>query len=145
MQQKHKDRFTDQELISAYNKEPTLGRLAAKFLVPDITIFRRAQKLGLTFVNGGYQKPIALDEILDGQHPQYPTPHLKRRLLKEGVKSNKCEECGITEWNKKPLSMHLDHVDGNSKNHKLKNLRILCPNCHAQTPTYCGKNKIKAE
>ena len=66
---------------------------------------------------------------------------LKKRLLKEGVKEHKCECCGITEWNGQPTPIELDHIDGNRYNNTIENLRILCPNCHAQTDTYRGKNK----
>lgn len=52
---------------------------------------------------------------------------------------NKCFECGIkNEWNNKSLVLHVDHIDGDSDNCKPENLRLLCPNCHSQTPTYCG-------
>ena len=51
---------------------------------------------------------------------------------------NKCMECKITEWNNKPISMHLDHIDGNSDNCMLNNLQLLCPNCHSQQPTTKG-------
>ena len=44
------------------------------------------------------------------------------------------------EWNDKKINMELDHIDGNRTNHKLKNLRMLCPNCHSQTDTYRAKN-----
>lgn len=69
--------------------------------------------------------------------------HLKERLLNENILEEKCSYCGITEWNGKPAPLELDHIDGNPDNNLLENLRILCPNCHAQTPTYCigsGKN-----
>jgi hypothetical protein len=52
----------------------------------------------------------------------------------------KCFCCSITEWNGKRLSLHLDHIDGNSDNNFLENLRLLCPNCHSQTETFCGRN-----
>lgn len=53
-----------------------------------------------------------------------------------------CEACGIgDEWNGQPLSLHMDHIDGNSDNNVLANLRILCPNCHSQTETWRGRNK----
>jgi hypothetical protein len=51
-----------------------------------------------------------------------------------------CFCCGIKEWDSKPISLHLDHIDGNSDNNLLENLRLLCPNCHSQTETFCGRN-----
>ena len=66
--------------------------------------------------------------------------HIKARLLQAGVLENKCNECGISEWNGKDLVLHLDHINGNSRDHRLENLRLLCPNCHSQTDTYCGRN-----
>jgi 5-methylcytosine-specific restriction endonuclease McrA len=65
---------------------------------------------------------------------------LKGRLYREGVKTPKCEECGLGDnWNEKPIVHQLDHVDGDSGNNKLENLRILCPNCHSQTVTFSRK------
>ena len=66
--------------------------------------------------------------------------HLKRRLLKEGLLEDKCLICGLTEWCGMEISLHLDHINGNKYDNTLKNLRILCPNCHSQTSTYCGRN-----
>ena len=71
----------------------------------------------------------------------FQTYKLKQRLLKERIIENKCIECGITEWNGKIINMHLDHINGINNDHRLENLRMLCPNCHSQTDTYCGKNK----
>ncbi len=69
--------------------------------------------------------------------------HLKRRLLKAGLKSERCEQCGITDWQGKPLSMQLHHVNGDGKDNRLENLRLLCANCHSQTDTYGGRNGHK--
>ena len=64
---------------------------------------------------------------------------VRKRLLIE--RNYTCEECGCSnEYNGKPLSLELEHVDGNSKNNKIENLKILCPNCHSQTPTFRGRN-----
>jgi hypothetical protein len=66
--------------------------------------------------------------------------NLKRRLMEEGLKANRCELCGISEWSSKPLNMALHHVNGDNRDNRLENLQILCPNCHAQTTNYGGRN-----
>lgn len=52
----------------------------------------------------------------------------------------KCRECGISEWNGQELSLVLDHINGNAEDWNLSNLRLLCPNCDSQTPTFKGRN-----
>jgi hypothetical protein len=70
------------------------------------------------------------------------TDNLRKRLIKEGILENKCKECGLVNvWNEKTITLQLDHINGNPRDHRLENLRILCPNCHSQTPTFRGKNK----
>ena len=67
---------------------------------------------------------------------------LKIRLFKEGLLEEKCAICGnLGEWNDKPLSLVIDHINGNHSDNRIENLRILCPNCHSQTETFAGKNK----
>lgn len=53
----------------------------------------------------------------------------------------KCCECGISEYNNKPIVLELEHKDGNSENNELDNLALICPNCHSQTSTYKNRNK----
>lgn len=65
---------------------------------------------------------------------------VRRRLLDEGILANACSHCGLTEWRGKPISLHIDHINGVRDDHRLENLRMLCPNCHSQTPTYGGRN-----
>jgi Zn finger protein HypA/HybF involved in hydrogenase expression len=65
---------------------------------------------------------------------------LKIKLIKDGVKQHRCEVCGGTEWMGVPIPIELDHIDGNHHNNELSNLRVICPNCHAQTDTNSGKN-----
>ena len=66
---------------------------------------------------------------------------MRKRLISEGIKEHKCECCGLSEWLGEPIPLELDHIDGDHYNNTYKNLKILCPNCHAKTPTYRGKNK----
>jgi hypothetical protein len=56
------------------------------------------------------------------------------------IRERKCEVCGITEWMGRPAPLELDHIDGDPTNNELSNLRLICPNCHAQTEYYKGKN-----
>lgn len=65
---------------------------------------------------------------------------VRRRLLQEGILQNVCSICGLREWLDKPIAMHIDHINGIGTDHRLDNLRMLCPNCHSQTPTYAGRN-----
>jgi hypothetical protein len=68
---------------------------------------------------------------------------LRRRLIREGIFNHKCSDCELTEWKDSLIPLELDHINGDRLNNNLSNLRLLCPNCHAFTPTYRGKNKGK--
>lgn len=67
-------------------------------------------------------------------------PRLVQRLLKLGW-DYRCSCCGIAEWQGKPLVLHLDHINGIANDNRLVNLRLLCPNCHSQTDTYCNRTR----
>lgn len=70
--------------------------------------------------------------------------NLKKRLIEEGLKEDICEICGQTNiWNGKSLVLQLDHINGNHHDNRLENLRIVCPNCHSQTDTFCTRKKRK--
>lgn len=66
----------------------------------------------------------------------------RKKLRKEliEIKGYKCEICKIDKWLEQPISLELDHIDGNNKNDELTNVRLLCPNCHSQTPNFRGRN-----
>lgn len=86
-------------------------------------------------------RPIAmpLDKLLT------TTPrsrnNIKQRLIAAGIKANRCEDCGIGEWRGSALSLSLHHVNGDRHDNRLENLRLLCPNCHSQTPTWCNRKR----
>lgn len=87
-------------------------------------------------------KTFTLDEILIENSNYTNTYNLKNKLFKENIKEKKCETCENTEWLGKPISLELHHINGINNDHRLENLKILCPNCHSQTPNY-RRNKIK--
>jgi len=115
------------------------------------TINRRISELGLETVHWlgqahlrGQTNPHvptrALEEILRAGS-RYNTNDLRTRLIKTGIFQAVCSHCRLTEWLGHAIPLELDHVDGDRENNELSNLRLLCPNCHALTPTYRGRNK----
>ena len=78
---------------------------------------------------------LPLEKILI-KDSEYNRTKLKTRLVKEGLKEYKCECCGISEWNGKPLTLQLHHINGIHNDNRLSNLQLLCPNCHSQTENF---------
>lgn len=92
-------------------------------------------------VRRGQIKPrpahMPLEKLLRDGKSRY---NIKHRLIRAGLLQNRCDECGLSEWHGKPLVAHIDHINGVKNDHRLENLRMLCPNCHSQTETYGGHN-----
>jgi predicted Zn-ribbon and HTH transcriptional regulator len=64
---------------------------------------------------------------------------IRKRILLEN-RPHQCEVCGLSEWRNQPIPLEMDHIDGNADHNEEENLRLICPNCHAQTETYKGAN-----
>ena len=146
-------KYTNEEFIKICNDCQTMAQAAVIIGMHFNTFKRKAVKLNCYKPNEagkGIKKPILdnrkydLQSILKGDYPEYQTFKLKNRLLCEGIKENICESCGQNgTWNSLDLRMELDHIDGDRTNHRLENLRMICPNCHSQTETYRSKNRYK--
>ena len=107
----------------------------------DISHFRgQGWNTGLNFRP---TKPKEIQEILV-KGSTFQSYKLKLRLFQDNLKEKKCERCGNTEWlgHKIPLEIH--HINGDNRDNRLENLSILCPNCHALTDSYRGKNNKSA-
>jgi hypothetical protein len=99
--------------------------------------------LGQGWNKGLQQKIKAITPIEDilVDCSNFQSYKLKKRLFKEGLKKQSCEECGwhiISEDGRLPLELH--HINGDSKDNRLENLQILCPNCHSLKSNHRGLN-----
>ena len=84
-------------------------------------------------------KAIPLEDVLV-EGSSYNRHNLKQRLLANGLKEQRCELCGQGEhWRGRTLALILDHINGIANDHRLENLRIVCPNCAATLDTHCGR------
>ncbi len=100
----------------------------------DTTHFRgKAWNKGLR----GIGKPRILTKEVLVRSSTFQSYKLKLRLFKEGLKPQRCEQCG---WSERAPDSHLplevDHINGDRTDHRIENLQILCPNCHSLTSNY---------
>lgn len=104
--------------------------------------------------NGAWQKAKLRGDIVSRDHRmsitqllspgrQSSRAHVKQRLRLAGLLRQSCDRCGISDWLGEPLSLQLDHKNGIKNDNRLENLHLLCPNCHSQTDTFAGRNKLK--
>lgn len=150
-------KWTEQDLIFAVDKSKSirqvLGYLGLREAGGNYTQVKKYIKeynlnikhfTGKTWNKGltGIGKPhIQLKNILV-RNCSFQSYKLKNRLFNARLKKPKCEECGwaVTATDGR-LPLELDHINGNSRDNRLENLRILCPNCHSLKPTHRGKNR----
>lgn len=114
----------------------TIKNAIKKFNIDTSHFNGQGWNVGLKFKPN---KGLTLEEVLV-KDSNYQSYKLKNKLLREGVKEHKCECCQRTEWNGKPIPLELHHINGDNSDNRIENIQILCPNCHAQTETYRGRN-----
>ena len=145
--------WTDEQLIDAVKTSKTVRQVLIKLGVVSAggnydVVWKHIQRLNLDighftlkkpdFQPGPRKRPI--EDYLSNKFST-TSASLRKRLIKEGFFEPRCYECGLTEWMGETTPLELEHIDGNSKNNNLENLTLLCPNCHALTPTYRSKNR----
>lgn len=85
---------------------------------------------------------IHKNEDLFIENSNIPRSTIKKRIIKDNILEYKCSECFLVKWRDKKLSLILDHINGKSNDHRIENLRFLCPNCNSLTETFAGRNKL---
>src|SRR5947199_95785 len=148
--------YTDEDLISAVQSSFSVrGVLKILRLSPTgcnyKAMYMHFSRLGLDtrhFTGQGHLRgkhhgwtpKRPLSEVLVECSTYTCTSTLKRRLIREGLLVNQCSRCGLPpEWQGEPLTMILDHRNGDNRDNRLENLRLLCPNYNTQQPTFAGK------
>ena len=155
-----KRKWTDKQFIDAVNNSLSYAQVLEKLGLKAAgsnydTVKRKIQELhldishmtgqawnqGERYRNFSPAKPLS--EVLIEHSTWINYNHLRKRLFNEGIKEYRCECCNRTEWLGKPIKLELHHINGIKDDLRIENLQILCPNCHAFTDNYRGKNISK--
>lgn len=151
-------KYSKEQFIEAWSTSLSIAQVADKLGCNKtgggyLTLRSTADSLGLSrehmtggaWNQGNRYRPIKakrpLAEILVENSTYTSSYSLKLRLFREGVKEKKCEICDLVEWQGKPAPLALDHANGNRRDNRIENLRILCYNCHGLTETFGTRNR----
>lgn len=148
-------KYTEKEFINAWNNSDSIAEVARKI---NLTIYGStyttlkdtARELGLSGSHMSGQahlkgkthnwSPSRDNEEVFVLGKKENNKGLKKRLVDSFGWELRCFECKNNEWMGKPIPIELEHINGNNKDNRIENLKFLCPNCHALTPTWRGRN-----
>lgn len=145
-------KIDEDEIRRICSESKTMGEACKKLQVSPRWLREKATQLGCWFPNQGgkdvsrtpYFHPHRIFDLKDWEDDKViniARAAILRHVLKNDLIPYSCSECGLTEWNGKKITLDLDHINGNGKEHRKNNLRFLCPNCHSQTDTFRNKTR----
>jgi len=155
-----KHKHSRQELLKAVSNSLSIRELLTKLgMAPKggnyETIKSRLQKEEIStshFLGMGWKKDrkfpserrkiqdILIEHSVYSSGLSYNSYQVKNLLFENNLKDKICEVCGIVDWQSKEIKFELHHINGNRKDNRIENLKILCPNCHSQTDNFRSKN-----
>lgn len=104
-----------------------------------VQLQRNIEKFGISTEHMLHQACNAGKEFKTFENLSKPAA-IKKRLI--GIRGHRCEKCANNRWFDQPITLELEHVDGNNRNHDVENLKLLCPNCHSQTSTWKNRKRV---
>ena len=114
------------------------------------TVRKKMDEFGIDyshFTGKGWHKnpanPIYREKYLPNlcEHSSLSSTNARLLAYRLGLKENKCEICGTSEWLGNPIQCELHHINGDPTDNRIENLQILCPNCHSQTDNFRSRNR----
>lgn len=136
---------TKEDLLKVIESTDSMSEAARHLGISYGTFRRLAQHYGIFDPNPagkGMIKPKTFKEekdvfkVFDYNVSRFT---IKNWFLKE--EEYKCSECGLSEWNGRHLVLELEHINGNRRDNRKENLKLLCPNCHSQTKTFRNRKR----
>lgn len=152
--------ITNDELITLVNESKSSAELARRlgYSPKSGTITRLKKKLvelnidtshwtgqlwnkGKTSLEDARMRPRKPNEEIFSENSNAAATYVRKLVKTKKLLPEGCQMCNVVDsWNGKPINLQLDHINGIRHDHRLENLRWLCPNCHSQTDTFCGRN-----
>jgi sugar diacid utilization regulator len=154
---KHKHYEIPKDFVQVVKSSRSMREAAQKLSIPLTSFKRMAIEKGVYKTNQGWSRGIGIiarrttkerfiREVLKENGLEWRNSAIKAKLLEFDMVKDACSICNQANiWNGKPLVLQLDHINGKSRDNRLENIRLVCPNCHSQTDTFGSKNRKKFE